>query len=121
MKDTEIHNGLENQIMRDTISLNLSLREGENYKVDYSTYDYNFENTELILWKIQNFDKQIIHIKKLKQFFSDKLAWVTLMNNYGWQEYDVSDVADRINYDVNWKPFIGTEQEYEKFIEQFEK
>jgi len=106
MKDTEIHNGLEQKELRDFFSesiykTNFDTTELSEKKYKINDYDCLIENLKIDLSKINS---EIKKYETLKSIF-------LLMKNMGWDEFDCSDFTIRTG--KFYRSFIGTKKEYD--------
>lgn len=119
MKNSKIHEGLENKEIRDFLSLSLVKlfdRECNNKK---EIIPYDKENPFETL--IKNDEEQVKLLLKNIDINKEKLAIIKLIKNNGWEEFDISDYTQNDTGYRLWMSFIGTKEEYEKFMEQIEK
>ena len=114
MKDTEIHNHLEKNIERDFFSdtlkklfdnPKLKLRDKKGHE---TTIEYSIAIQENI---IENAKNEMKRLKTLQ-------ACILLMEQYNWEEHEVSEYVSKSGW--YFRSFIGTEEEYNEFIKQFE-
>ena len=109
MKDTEIHNGLPEKEIRNLISNGIMKyqKTGERPKRSYGgmLYDDEIENTKL---EIKYHQEELKRLENLK-------ATIQIMKMKGWEEHDVSEL-DVSKTDWVWMNFIGTDNEYKKFM-----
>lgn len=125
--DTEVHQGLENKEMRDMfqqvlvdvyakdIGLNKSM-EQENIAV------YGRGNRGEKFWHLRS---QVminaIRLKHAQEWLKCselRLGILLTMDTLNWREFDISDQLGRSG--EHFRSFIGTEEEHQKFMEQFE-
>tara|TARA_R110000772_G_scaffold95789_3_gene194167 strand:- start:14294 stop:14668 length:375 start_codon:yes stop_codon:yes gene_type:complete len=117
MKDTEIHNGLDNELLRNFLS-NSSVETYEYVKSNKkdSPSLYGFEGaTSGLDWsiscsKIRSFNEKLEfdRLEKLK-------AILIIAGMNGWEEYDVSDYVGKTS-DILYRSFFGTKEEYDNFM-----
>lgn len=110
MKDTEIHNGLENKEIRDFLSK--SIVDANNININKTVnclHDNAFDNyIEAQRCIIENANALIQQYEIFK-------AVKTIANNQNWKEFDVSDFVKKT--DNTWcRTFFGTEIEYDNLI-----
>lgn len=98
MLGEEIHNGLDKKEIRDFLGVEV----GECW--DASAPDFIKE--------------EIVKLEKRLERAKKKQALIALMNHLGWQDFDVSDYTKKTR-DV-WMQFIGTQEEFDEFMKQFE-
>jgi len=111
MKLSEIHNGLENQNIREMLSKkigDLVFNLPQKIQVDNKLY--------ILDWSIKNEEAEIAYHTELLNKTKEKQACRLLIKMMGWEEYDVSDYTQ---LDLpNWINFIGTENEYHNLLKQ---
>lgn len=117
MKNSEIHQGLENAYLRDYFAISVM----KNFEKEYSTklehVCFDIENP----WEstILKTEKTIEYEKKRLEIFKERQALFCLIKAQGWKEHDVSDETEK---DLDgWLNFVGTEEEYDVFIESLKK
>ena len=123
MKDTEIHEGLENEFLRDyfsdqivlahkTLIENNQIRDEKAKETSLLARQNNFEYS---ISSCENrIDQEQRELKRLKGLQAIKL----LINSQGWEERDVSDETYRT--DVMGRSFIGTEEEYNCLLKKID-
>ena len=105
MQNSEIHNGLENNEVRDFLGkeLHLCRMNGGCNSEEY----------------IKMLELQIIEAKIRIDVCKRLTALSQLINFKGWSEFDISD---RIYYNKStYIPFIGTQEEYDNLIVKINK
>lgn len=116
--DNEVHNGLENQPMRDSIARMIAEaweleKSNLNYK-EKNRVPYDTENPET--WVIENAKQDIIIAKETIRIANTRLGIKGLMNMHGWTDWDISDWVSQTT--DGWLHFIGTEEEYNTIMEK---
>lgn len=112
MKDTEIHNGLPEKEIRDFFSEQImdNVMSGETiphkYTPNLDPYVQALYNQKIDLENCQN------EIKRLERM----IAVRTLLKLKGWEEWDCSNSVLRSTPNRGWLNFIGTEEEFKKFM-----
>ena len=118
MKDTQIHEGLENETLREVISIGLLKSHSDKYPDKPMQMYPKGDKIGTILWSIEQKREDI----KKKEFEIEKqvrqLAYITLMEDKGWIEHDTSDYLAKTG--VWFKSFIGTEEEYDNLIKKIQ-
>jgi len=117
MKDTEIHNGLDNELLRNFLS-DSSVEAYEYVKSNKkdSPSHYGFEGASSGLdWSIECSKVRLFNEKlELDRLEKFKAIFIIAGMN-GWEEYDVSDhVSGTPN--TMYRSFFGTKEEYETFM-----
>ncbi len=120
MKNTEIHNGLDKKEIRDFLSMSLvTLFEEECDYIKEKVHDTR--GLSQVEWAIKNCENEIkYHVETLK-LLKRKDAIVKLIENNGWREFDVSDHTINDTQKRLCMNFVGTEIEYEEFINNLTK
>lgn len=116
MKNSEIHNGLENKDRRDYFGIQLVKLWDEEIKNVKPTLPYSRHEDDPFDWSIKDTEAEIEKLKKQLEILKQKQAVVRLIAMCGWKEFDVSDQVER---DMPYKlkmNFIGTDEEYEKHL-----
>lgn len=116
MSDIEIHNGLLNQHIRDFLSRQLVLNfeeQMQNKKKIIQHFEPSLE------WAIQDTEAHIEYLKKRAEFLKSQQAIQILIEKNGWKEFDVSDYVSKDYGDMAMN-FIGTEEEYNNFMKDFD-
>jgi len=111
MKDTQIHEGLPEKEIRDFLSSSINdliFPEKTDDKLSFDNYGYSYS--------IAHCKQQIEFYQKELKRFESLSAVQTLVKNKGWEEFDVSEWVERTNLKGLCRNFIGTEEEYEKFM-----
>lgn len=111
MKDTEIHIGLPEKEIRDFFSeqiMNCVMPENipHIYTPNLDPFVQSLNNQRIDLENCQN------EIKRLERMIAIK----TLMKSKGWNEWDCSNNVYRTTTNKGWLYFIGTEEEFKKFM-----
>jgi len=118
MKDIDIHNGLQHQELRDFLSQSMvdcEVKESKNKKTIIPHIA-----GEPFRWAKLDALAQIDYLQNYIRILDHKTAIWTLIDNQGWQEWDVSDYV-RASYSPHrWMCFVGTVKEHEAFLKQFE-
>lgn len=118
MKNSQIHSGLDKREIRDFLSKSIIQNfEAEKYNkkihVPY-TSDNSFE------WAIKDAENDIEYHKKRLDLLKQKLGIINLIKMNGWKEFDVSDETSKdLQYTLKMN-FIGTDEEYNKFMSSIE-
>jgi len=109
MKDTEIHEGLENKEIRDFLSKSIVDVYKEKGRAPLFTYDSEnvFDNSiKHTKLQIKNLESEVVKLETLKSVG-------ILAKNMGWEEFDISDHISKTG--KMYRNFFGTEKEFEKF------
>ncbi len=117
MKNSEIHQGLENAYLRDYFAISVM----KNFQKEYSTKLEHVSSDIENPWAstILRSEKTIEYEKKRLEIFKERQALFVLIKAQGWKEHDVSDETEK---DLeSWLSFIGTEDEYDRFVESLKK
>ncbi len=120
MKNSEIHKGLDKEVVRDFLgqSLMLSLHNQSQNKKEVIPYNQNLD--DIFKWKIQDNNAQIEFLKRDNDLSTQIIGALALIKNSGWEEFDVSDFVHKdITY--GYMSFIGTKEEHANFLKQLEK
>lgn len=117
MKDTEIHNGLSDQNIRDFLSQQLVLNFEEQMQNKKKTIQHFEPSLE---WAIQDTEAHIEYLKKRAEFFKSQQAILILIEKNGWREFDVSDYVSK-DYGNMAMTFIGTDKEHNNLIKKIEE
>jgi len=119
MKNSQIHNGLDSKEMRDFISNSFVINFDSETSLEKPKIPYDSSNP--IMWSIRNKEAEIeMNIKHLK-LLKEKQALIEIMNMRGWSEHDVSDETEKDSHYTLKMNFIGTEEEYNTFINSLKK
>lgn len=116
MTDKDIHKGLKHEAIRNAITDTLNNTLSGRLKVEdipYPQTDSRIEMTVYRINKIRNDIKSREHDIKLEE---QTLAMYTLMDLKGYEEFDVSDHVEKDQSTILYRCFIGTKEEYEKFM-----
>lgn len=121
MKNTEIHNGLDKKEIRDFLSkslVNIFEEECNNKKVvvPYARCGTEHEYPHMIEWSIKDCENDIEYHTKRLELLKKKSAIIQLIRGNEWEECDVSDETFNDTYKRLHMNFIGTKEEYNKFI-----
>lgn len=119
MKDTEIHDGLVDQILRDYLSNEIVLSFHEEFSnekkiIPYTQYDP-------IEWAIRDTESMVDFKKKYIEILKARQAVHILIKRNGWYEFDISDLVTKEYHNVVCRSFIGTKEEYEDFFQKLNK
>lgn len=125
MKDTEMHNNLPDKEIRDYFST--SLMDIYNKELELNkTYNKNKQDIYKIGVKKEKlgYIRKEITLNELDMVFyternkllTNRLAISILIQQKGWDEFDVSD--DIICTGENYMSFIGTKEELHEILEQ---
>lgn len=113
MKNSLIHSGLENKILRDFLSISImkNYQEELNNREIYEPYKGDpIENA------IINCEHRIVYNTKKLRLLKERQAILMLIKMQGWQEFDVSDYTEKSTEYNAWMTFVGTEQELDAFL-----
>lgn len=116
MKNSQIHTGLPYDILRDFLSMGMlkNFEDQINNKQTSTTHN----GDDHIDRAIKDCENTIeYHTERLK-LLKEQQAFNTLIKRQGWEKFDVSDETDNDTGYKMWMSFIGTKNEYDKFIEQ---
>ena len=115
MKCSKIHEGLPQKEIRNFLGMAMVMAfeaECENKKKIVQ----HIQDGDSLEWVKEDAREQIKYLEKYIQNVNNKQAIITLIKNSGWEEYDVSDdVQNDTGYRLGMS-FIGTEEEYKKFM-----
>jgi len=115
MKCSQIHEGLPQKEIRNFLGMAMVMAfeaECENKKKIVQ----HIQDGDSLEWVKEDAREQIKYLEKYIQNVNNKQAIITLIKNSGWEEYDVSDdVQNDTGYRLGMS-FIGTGEEYEKFM-----
>lgn len=114
MKDTDIHNGLPDAIIRDFLSQQLVNIFDEEVKIQNEPCAQGKTPLETILNRhIHEANKHT----KLAECVRNKMGIVALIKVKGWDEFDVSDQVIKADKSATlYRNFIGTEEEYNELF-----
>ena len=117
MKNSEIHNGLENQVIRDFLAMSMvkTFEEEMNNKKIYPPYSNDFE------YHIRDCENEIEFHKKRLSILKQKAGIINLIKAQGWDEFDVSDETTNDSGYTLKMNFIGTEEEFNHLEEKLKK
>jgi len=129
MKDTDIHEGLKEQEIRDFLSQEL-VRLLENSLDNKYNNEIRALNEEFYSTPEADRDyfthmrgEKLLQIKKLQselKAIDSKYALLSLIKSKGWEEHDVSDYTTRTGSKFHMN-LIGTEDEYKILMEKLKK
>ena len=100
MKNSEIHKGLEKDVIRDFLSKEYHTAQAISFG----------ESSEYLQTKIEELQKRLEAAKK-------KEGIKALFNSLGWYIFDVSDDIDDFNAETYFD-FIGNDREYDKMMQK---
>jgi len=120
MKNSKIHDGLENKEIRDFLSLQMVKANEELFK--------NNENRKPSPYREDAFEQAITmtereleRLTKHLEVLKTQKSILTLIKNQGWLEFDVSDETTKdLPYTLKMN-FIGTQQEYDNLLKTLNK
>ena len=112
MKDTEIHNGLPEKEIRDFFSESIGdlSMPSDNLSKTYVPWNEKDPYKNII----DNLKIDLINTEEEIKRYEHLRSVVTLVKSKGWNEHDCSDYVSKTG--KYWKSFIGTEEEFEKFM-----
>lgn len=119
MKDTEIHDGLVDQILRDYLSNEIVLSFHEEFATEKKVIPYTQDDP--IEWAIRDAESIVEFQKKRIKILKARQAVHILIERNGWYEFDISDLVTKEYHNVVCRSFIGTEEEYKMFFEKLNK
>lgn len=120
MLDTNIHNHLDKKEIRNIISDGLLAIYLLNPKrADLSKFPTEATADERILWEIETLEVEKENIDAKIEANRKRYGFIKLMQEFGWDEWDVSDHVRR--KDSMWRNFIGTEDEYNELMKKLQK
>ena len=114
MKNSEIHNGLLQNIIRDF--LGHSLVEAQDLRDKNIKEIVSYRNDDHYEWAIESDMKQIEYLQRNILITRKFQAILELIKSAGWDEFDVSNETEQ-DIKNKWMPFIGTEAEYNDLLE----
>ena len=115
MKDTEIHNNLQDKEIRDFLASTLvdiwaKTKEVKSInilnRVDMSPHQYSYE------FHLSEAKKHT----ELANLSQQTMAILSIIKSKGWDEFDVSDQVSRSDYNKLYRNFIGTQEEHDKIF-----
>ena len=113
MKDTNIHEGLENETLREVICNGL-IKACFDKLPEPPQRNYPNDSEGQILYRVESKRQDI----KEAEFEIDKavrqLPYVKMMNEFGWSEHDISDYLGKTG--EYYRSFIGTGEEYNNLL-----
>lgn len=113
MKDTEIHNGLDNQILRNYLSQSMVDSIVKGFDNVIAPVPYN-ENS--LQWAKESAIAQIEQLQRTVKITEIKQAIMLLTQEQGWSEHDVSDYVQSSYSSRLHMTFVGTEAEHNDFM-----
>lgn len=121
MKDTEMHQGLENELLRNyfaqqLLQFQIDLKESNEIHKKNAPEFHKIKGVDYSLLSIRNSLEK--NQRDLKAFEGIKAVSI-LMKAHGWEEYDLSDEVMRTG-DYLHLAFIGTREEHEALLAQIE-
>lgn len=129
LKDTEVHNGLEGKEMRNFYQETLvqyELKELANQKkreeantLAYSEWNNKRDKSSSLRLRVRLCEIEAEYAKENLRLAECRLGLFMTMDGLNWEEHDMSDHVPKSG--DRYRSFIGTKEEYEKFIEQFSK
>lgn len=116
MKNSKIHLGLENEEIRNFLSLAMVKNYQQEFGNKKQIEPYRPTEDGSFMYIISNCENEIkFHTKRL-QLLKEKEAIFTLIRMQGWEEFDVSVETDKdLEYTLKMN-FVGTQSEYDGFI-----
>lgn len=119
MKNSKIHLGFEKSDLRDFFAISL-LRNLE--KEIFNKREEVFKDGEFVKngldVRIDFAKNEIKFLTKEIEICNEKKSLLLLLENLNWSYFDVSDETERDFDSPYWLSFIGTEEEFEFFIEK---
>jgi len=110
MKNSEIHDGLNQQELRDFLSI--AIVKNYQQKLDNKKLIVSCRLSSTFEWVIEDCKNEIEFQNKRLQLLKEKQAIITLIKMQKWDEFDVSDETEKdLKYALKIS-FIGTQQEY---------
>lgn len=121
MKNSKIHSGLENSVLRDFLSTSLIINFEMEFKNNKLIVPHNPNVDNAIDYAIKDCENDIAFYNKKLQILKERQAILTLIKIQGWKEFDVSDETEKdLVYTLKMN-FIGTQSEYDTFISNVNK
>lgn len=122
MKNSKIHLGFEKPELRDFFAISL-VRNLE--KLTTNEREEVFKDNEYVKngldVQITYAENEIKYQKKNIEILNEKKSLLLLMENMDWSEFDVSDETERDFDSPYWLSFIGTEEEFDFFLNLIKK
>ena len=110
MKNSEIHNGLDKEDIRNFISENIAKTYGSIGKVNINPpLDNGNDPWETIINREQH---MVNYYSERLKLYKELNSLLTIMKMCGWKEFDVSDSVIRDSHYDYYLNFIGTDKEY---------
>ena len=126
MKDTEVHNGLDGKEMRDfyqetLVSYNAKQSAIDKLLVEERQAVYKLHRNDKFGVLRRNIDRLSVESKHTQE--SLKMAECILglfltMDGLNWKDHDMSDYISCSG--EHYRSFIGTQEEFDNFIKQFD-
>lgn len=114
MKNSLIHSGLENSILRDFLSISICKNYQQEFENKKEIAKYSSEDS--FGYAIQDCENEIKFHSKRLQILKERQAIVEIIKMQGWDEFDISEYTEKdLDYSL-WMSFIGTESEHEQFL-----
>lgn len=114
MKNSKIHLGLENEEVRNFLSLAMVRNYQQEFENKKQIEPYRPSEKTSFMYAISDCENEIKFQTKRLQLLKEKEAIITLIKMQGWEEFDVSDETEKdLEYTLKMN-FIGTQLEYEE-------
>lgn len=119
MEDKHIHDGLVDAELRNSISDGLNDAISSSHSTENPKYPYSGSLVEKMIHSITVLKNDIKDKEEEIKNIERMISLLTLMEYKGWSEFDVSDYV--VTNNKVFRSFIGTEEEYNKFINKIKK
>lgn len=113
MKDTEIHIGLDKNLVRDFLAEQIAL------SWDSEIIEGNFTGLEGVDLSIALKEAELKKVQAELDKLRTRKAIIGIIEGYGWTEFDVSDEVSKASTGSKFRwNFIGTQEEYELLLQK---
>lgn len=119
MKNSEIHLGLPNAIMRDFLAM--AMIKNHNQSCENKKEFLPRLDGEYFDWAVKDCEREIEFQKRRLINIKETCAILTLIKSQGWKEFDVSDETENDTGEKLHLNFIGTEEEYQELLSKIKK
>ena len=116
MKDSNIHDGLKDQMLRDYLSQQMLNAVVKGFDNEVALIPMNDDGLQ---WAKDHTIANIKHLQRTLKLIEIKQAVRLLIHERGWEEHDVSDYVTAEYNPRLYMNFVGTKEELDKFMLNF--
>lgn len=121
--NSTIHQGLENKEVRDFCAISSAqiTKKMAEINTNHSIKATQNEQLKLTTWAIANWEREVKFSTEMLNYWNQRKAIELILEMNGWHRFDVSNEQNMVQDPLCefWLEFIGTNDEYQAFLEKY--